>query len=502
MPINPIWPANGTRPYGDVLRSGLDELVADLNTKATIPGIRTAYYPLTAPNTTLANVLNHTQRSMVQFPVKPSRVRIGVANVNLRSPANPPASVDIVGMAYGSPVYVDEGDSRWRGDCTGPMTDIPGSSFTVPTDGTRGWSDWFTPGFDVAEDVVLSIGMIRPAASGAYASGNSYQAIWISGSDNYNAQTVTGRRIANLRLDIIIEYEYTAPRQVGLFIGDSNTVTYSPGTMPGVSGSYASAQPAEAWPHLAGMLGGFVPVSLAVGSAMPEDFASTDPGTIGERLWNRYDLPSLGTVDFAVVSLGGNGISDGLDNFRIQTRAIINILRGMGIERIYLTTVTPRGKPDGSFTSTGGTVVGGTLAAPCAAGATEITSTRDLPIGDGILLIGDGPELEEVTMTTVSGTGPFTVTLASPTANAHLEGEPLSRDIERYRKYMNVWTRNIPYGIAGVIDFDKLLSHAPGHYMPDQRYISTDYVHFLRSSSAIKAQAIVAAGVAVRFEDS
>lgn len=495
--IDPTWPARGTSPWDDALHAQLDVVVDEVNRKAGVPALRTAFTPLTAPNATLGNVLNHTQRSMVQFAVKPSRVRVGVANANLRSPSQTTTPINVTGMAYGSPVYTNDGDSRWRGDCTGPLTQIPGGSIAVPTDGTRGWSDWFEPDWEIAEDVVISLGLERPGASGAYATGNSYQAIWASGAANFAAQTLSApQRITNPRMDIVVEYEYEAPAQVGLFVGDSNTVTYSPGTMPGVTGSYASAQPTEAWPQQAGMLGKFVAINMAVGSGTPEDFASEAPGTNGYTLWNRYDIPALGEIDFAVVSLGGNGISAGLEVLQGHLMSIIDLLRAKGVKRIYMTTLTPRGRPDGTYVSTAGEIVGSTLATPAIAGATEIQSSLNIPVGDGQVLIGDGPNLEEVTMTAVTGTGPYAVTLSAPLANDHLEGEALARDIERYRKYVNLWTRNVPYGIAGFIDFDRLLSHAPGHYMPDQRYISSDYLHFFRSSSAIKAQAVVAAGVA------
>lgn len=457
------------------------------------PLTRKAYMPVTAPNATnAATALDIWQRTLVRFPYAVKRYRIGFANVNLRSTATLTTPATITGVFRGTPLYdtATSGGSRWLGQCAAALTSISGE-LTVPVDRTRVWTAWDETDIPANTDVVFSMGLTTPATGTGIAGGNGYQGIYGTGSANAGNATVTSPQTlaSALRLDIVIEYEFEDSIQIGLFIGDSNTVNY--GTAPqGVTNSGPSALPTEAWPVMAGGLAGFAAVNIAVGSATTEDFASALP-----YLWTRVDLPSV-DFDFAVVSLGTNGLSDGLSGFLAAFKTVNDKLRNdYGIQKIYWTTVTGRAFPAGGYTS-GGAVVHGTLTAAAAAGATTISSS--FSPANGLLTIGNGALMEDVTVSAVTGTGPYTVTTTA-LANAHVAGEMVTRDLERTRQYVNAYLRNMPYGITGVFDFEKLLESGPNSNMLDPRYAATDWLHTTRGAALEKAKIVAMAGSKVRL---
>lgn len=79
--------------------------------------------------------------------------------------------------------------------------------------------------------------------------------------------------------------------------------------------------------------------------------------------------------------------------------------------------------------------------------------------------------------------------------DAHPVGELRSVARERAHRPDNDLLRNLPDGLAGVVDFDK----HPMRQTCDPRYIASDKLHFGRGPSVEKARAVVAAGVAARF---
>jgi hypothetical protein len=457
------------------------------------PLTRKAYMPVTAPNTTnAASVLDIWQRTMVRFPYAVKRYRIGFANVNLRSTATLTTPATITGVFRGLPLYdtASSGGSRWLGQCAAALTSISGA-LTVPVDGTRVWTAWDTTDIPANTDTVFSMGLTTPATGNGIAGGNGYQGIYGTGSANAANATVTSPQTlaSALRLDIVIEYEFEDSVQIGLFIGDSNTVNY--GTAPqGVTNSGASALPTEAWPVLAGGLAGFAAVNISVGSATTDDYATALPG-----LWTRVDLPSV-DFDFAVVSLGTNGLSTGLSGFLAAFKTVNDKLRNdYGIQKIYWTTITPRAYPDGAYSS-GGTIIQGTLTADAVAGATSLSCTY--APANGLLTIGNGYTMEDVTVSGTSGTGPYTVTTTA-TANAHYAGEMATRDLERTRQYVNAYLRNLPYGITGAFDFEKLLESAPSSNKMDPRYAASDWLHTTRGAALEKAKLVAMAGAKTRL---
>jgi hypothetical protein len=61
------------------------------------------------------------------------------------------------------------------------------------------------------------------------------------------------------------------------FVGDSLTVQYATNCSFRIQDDVPGALLHEAWPMIAGAMGGFAPINLRVGSALPTDFATTYP---------------------------------------------------------------------------------------------------------------------------------------------------------------------------------------------------------------------------------
>lgn len=443
---------------------------------------RRAMVPITAPNqVTAAANWDFTIRSIIRLPMGVKRWRLGVMNRSLRSAATPPTTpINVTSVYLGTPKYglsVASG-GRWVGECVTAPTKVS-DGFTVPTNGTRGYSAWIeNETFAAGTERVISYGMTATATGTGLAFGNSLQAIRASGSGNAGNAVITGTTGTALTIgDVIVEYEFVEPVQIGLFVGDSNTLTYVPSAPSLLPSAGTGALPHESWPLVAGDMAGFAAINLGVGSSTTAEWGGTAP-----ILFDRVDIASY-APDFAVVSLGTNSLAAGglqmfLDNFR-QVNAK---LRALGIKRIFWTDITPR-----EYTH-----LHGTLTAAAAAGATTITSTYSP--ANGTILVGAGPTAEDVTVSATTGTGPYTHTV-SALANAHAAGEPVTSGNERERRLYNNLLRQLPDGITGVIPFEKALEASPNSPSCDPRFIASDQLHFQRSASAIKAQAVIGSGV-------
>ena len=469
------------------------------------PPTRVAAQPLTAPNATkAASAQDVTQRELHRFPFAVPRWRIGFRNMQMRSSTIPTTPCAITGVWVGPPAYATTSTSgnRWVGDFAVSPTQVCGS-LTVPVDGSRVWSDWITTApWETNAERVLSWGMTSTNSGTGIAGGNSTQGVKRAGASNASATTLTGQTVGNdqVYLDVVIEYEYAESVQSGLFIGDSNTLSYMASAPQGISAGQAGCAMCESWPALAGAMGGFAATNLGVGSTTMLNWDPTNASTASAdatyfpQLWDR--IPTAAQYEFAVVSLGTNNLGAGLTPFVAQVQNIDAKIRSMGIDTIWWTTITPRCYPDGAYTS-GGTPLAGYLAANAAAGATSISVTT--PLVAGTTLVGLATTMEDVTVTSVAGSGPYTLSISGGLASAHYAGEPVSQGNERLRRYFNAHLRNLPDGIAGCIDFERLVERTPQAYDCDARLVCSDYLHFHRGANIEKARAVVSAGVQPLF---
>lgn len=453
------------------------------------PPTRKAFQTLAAPNLSSATAaFDYAYRTMLKLPVATSRWRIGFSNRNLRSATIPTAPVTITGVFVGEPVFATSWASgaRWAGACADALTQVS-DDLTVPTDGTFVWSDWITDEaaqFAPLVEKVIGWGHSNPASGSGVGYGDSVQYYRAAGNGNAGNATLAGATLTLQSLgDIVIEYEFAGPSQIGLFIGDSNTIGYTPSAPQLFPSAGAGALPHENWPGVAAELGGFVAVNIAVGSALPVDFASALP-----YLWTRVDLESV-DIDFAVVSLGTNGLAGGDANFGLFVSYVLAInaqLRALGIDRIFWADIPPR-----SLTSGYSTVA---VAASAAATTIQVASTLTLD-STNTLLIGSGPNAEIVTVSSgPTGSGPYTYTV-SALANAHAAGEHVTSSTETARRRQNIWLRNLPDGISGIIPFEVALEASPGSPNADPRYVASDLLHFQRGAGSLRAATAAVSGV-------
>lgn len=456
------------------------------------PTARKAFLAISAPNLSNTAAFDYAYRTMARLPFATSRWRIGFANRNLRSTGTLTTPVSITGVFTGTPVFgtTSASGARWTGACTGTLTSVSGA-LTVPVDSSVVWSSWITDAgqqFAALTDKVIGWGHSNANTGTGVAYGDSTQFYRAAGNGNAGNATLTSPTLTTQGLlDIVIEYEMASTGQIALAVGDSNTIGYTPSAPPLFPSAGAGALPHEAWPGVAGELGGFAAVNIAVGSTTLTEFATTYP-----RLWDRLNLASV-PFDFAVICLGTNGLSDAnLSQFVTDFLAINAKLRTLGIKRIFWTDIPPRAL----------TAQFSTLSSAASAGATTFQTATALTLsGTNSVTIGSGTNAEDVVTSAPSGSGPYTYTVAASgtLANAHALGESVSSSSERARRRQNAWLRNLPDSISGLIPFERALESYPESPSADPRLVASDALHFLRGAGAQRAATAALSGVAPKL---
>jgi hypothetical protein len=467
-----------------------------------IPATRTAVAPLTAPNasTTLGADIDYNIRTIMVFPFTTKRWRLKFRNRNLSSAGALAGTATITGIAHGVPTRPTTTSSgqRWIGNCS-TISQVSSSPIAIANDGTFAYSPWFAAEADQFQngaEKVISLGITAPSGA-TLANGNSYQWARMAGANTVAASTVASPSIGGnvSYLDISIEYEMDAAVKIIVLAGDSNSISYVEAE-PSPLATYANggSLPSEAWPNVASMMGGFAVINLAVGGGTQEGFAPSSPSHI-PALWDR--VPAGVKADAAIVALGTNNLGVGLSSYATYLADINSKMRTTyEASSIWWATIPPRAYPNGTYTGTG-TAICANLSADVAAGATTITVDRQ--IGTGLTSVGTGMKGEDVTISSITGSGPWTATLSAPIVNAHYINERVGQGDERLRLYKNAHLRLNPDGIRGIYDFEKALEASPGAYRQDDRYVTSGWLHNTRAASSVKANMVVGAGVQPLF---
>jgi lysophospholipase L1-like esterase len=429
---------------------------------------------LNSPNIAAAAVARDVcQRTIFAAPASSERWRIRVANRTLRNNTALTSPAAITGWWIGTPVLdnVSQANRRWSGDYAAAPTKVWDGG-TVPVDGSDLVSPWITDLaklFTEGAPVLHSWGATTAASGTGAATGDlQIAAVNTAGSSKAGDTVITSASGfaspfgGSALFDIRIEYEFVGTKQVGLFVGDS----ISFGTGDGdVTGTNRGPLAHEAWPASAAARGGYCAVNLSVPSG-----TITDAGSLATYWYTRADLATT-VPDFAVIALGTNSIGAAISANRAGYLALIQAMRDLGIGRIYLCTLIPRG--DMAYLQ-------GALTADVAAGATSISSTVSVTSGTQIL-IGAGRKQELVTVSAApTGTGPYTLTVPA-LANAHTVGEQVTSAFELNRQQLNDFARQMPGGVTAVLDMDDLMAASAGSAVPDPRMMSNDRVHPLRA---------------------
>lgn len=400
-------------------------------------------------------------RYAVRLPVTPTRFRLRIANYDVRDAgadatvATPLASVWIGAHALGP-----------LGELTGKMSGSPvnlGVTGTIPADGSYLTSAWIT---DPAALALLATGKHAVLSLGVNADGTARTAVrgwnrsWIAfSSDSAGVLAPGDLGQYNYTLyDAQVEYEYAAPGStspVVLCVGDSLTSGYS-NTASGTGPSVWS------YPAQLGQRAGVAPINLGM-------FGSTTGLWVNPNgsFWTRADIASY-APDAAVVHLGSNNAaaSNALSAYQSDMVAIVGNVRAFAsVKRVFACTVPPRNFPTGTI-PTGGDV---------AAGVSSITSS--ISIASGLIAIDSGATAETATVTAVSGTGPYTLTLSTATTKAHSAGALILGTSETCRTQYNDWLRSMPLGLSGVVDLDLLLRDPANVRVLRAEYDCGDGIH-------------------------
>lgn len=248
--------------------------------------------------------------------------------------------------------------------------------------------------------------------------------------------------------DFGIEVEANDTR-LTLFVGDSFFDGFGATTATAVPNRYAD-------------LTGIPVASTAVSGGTAEQFngyADT------ESVWEKVSFDTAKFTE-AVVNLGSNDCNALPTAAQIITSltGIYSRIRAKGVGRIVGATIAPRG-------FTGGTITTATIV-----GATTLVSANYNP-GTVSIQVGSSTDVETVTVSAVTGSGPWTLTVPAM-VNAHPAGSiiALAGQNEAKRIIVNNWLRNRPAGLLDVIDLDRLYRDPTNHTVldPTKRF---DAVH-------------------------
>jgi lysophospholipase L1-like esterase len=435
--------------------------------------VKRVTFPLAGTESTqTAAAFDRGYRMPVRLAVTTTRWRLRVGNRNLLSNANLTTPLTSGGLYFGDPAYDTSGN--WNANFTAVPVKVL-DAFAVPTDGTDYTSPWVddpAQQFTAHKPRMLSWNLVSAGATGTgVCVSNARQSFYQSanGGSLASAKTASGGFFpATVNGDVRIEFEFAGAQPVGLAVGDSITHGRGDGD---VTGTRKATLPHQSWPCLGGEQAGAVVANLAVSSATTGNFTAANMLT-----YTRADLATT-VPDFALIAIGANELGADMSMVETNIMTLIDVLRGLGIPKVYLCTVTPRSDIANQR---------GTLSAAAASGATTLSSSVNT--GATSITVGVGVGQETLTVSSVTGSGPYTLTLAAATTKAHAVGDQVIYSSEKSRQTLNDWIRQVPYNIDGVIDFDSVMAAPIGSASPDMRFMSADGLHPLRAGYQRMAQ--------------
>jgi lysophospholipase L1-like esterase len=284
--------------------------------------------------------LDYLQRIWFQIPVTSTQWRLRICNQNARDSTIYTTPMTVTGVAIGSPLF--SGTGRWTGVATATMTQVY-TSQTVPTDGTDLVTAWTTnPAQQITARTpfMLSVGIQSGATGTGFVSTDAQAMAGGGGTGQLTSAAGTASwGISPWCLDIRIEYDYQAQpfNLVGFYIGDSGVSGFSPddqSTTP-----QAGMLPHENYPGVIGLNNSHTIINAANGTTGTTQWLSGS-----SQPYTRIPSTSTTVPDYAWIGLGSNDCfsSVSLATYQTNMAAIVSILRGMGIKRIFTCTVAPR----------------------------------------------------------------------------------------------------------------------------------------------------------------
>ena len=428
-----------------------------------------------SPSLATTSAVEWIVRHPFSLPITTSRWRLRITNQS----SSVGTTVTGVNAGFGVPGY----NAIGREDGTITAGTEIATGVTVP--GNADWvSDWVTAqGAQWAPNVRKMITVVFALPSGNYAKTTAlgFGKAGNGVSVNHVSTTETGFSYFPIGiLDIRVEYEYvqsdTSLNKVGVLWGHSvDAVSPNP--------SDASVQYAlsgdKVWSTLLGAKAGYGVTNLAISAATLTDFGSTS--------WRLDRVPAevANSVDFGIITLGGNDLLLGASFAALQSRlkTTVDLMRSTypNMKELYFANQFPVG----TYASYNGAAV---LTQDVASGGTTFVADRDLgniavSIGEGRYTIASArQETRTITSRTGSAPGPWTHTVSSAFSRPHFAGEIVGGDMEKVRWQYNEYTSSLPFGATGVIDLVKPLQWNAKPYRLDYRYDTGDGVHWLNAA--------------------
>jgi hypothetical protein len=295
------------------------------------PLTRRAQLPIGTPDgvgSTTAGT-DYTTRQAIVLPVTTVRHRYKIRNQSVLNGTFASAAIPITGIWEGP---INEAQAAWDGSFSAaPTQTVP--AFTLDPGGTGAQyvTPWVTGSpFSAFVPKGVSVGISCAGKTIYYSSMPGYS---YNNTSQASVQTPLTNQGGLGIFDIVLEYEYIGVTPIGLFLGDSLTAGYINNPGAAMAGYYGKT---DSWPVRAGLLGGFCAFNNGVGSSVSGTWAS---GAFYG--WTQRDFATC-VPDFAVIALGTNDAgATPLATYQANVEAIVTILQGFGIGRIYVCTVPP-----------------------------------------------------------------------------------------------------------------------------------------------------------------
>jgi lysophospholipase L1-like esterase len=407
------------------------------------------------------------------LPYTTSRWRLRVRNYDVKNEAAVANGASFVGVYVGTQA-VDSTGAGTAGYAAAPTQAMAG--FTLPADGSEYVSGWVTAaGSQVAGQVNTLLSLAYTGGDTVTGQSTGFNKIFFmsgGGSSSHVGDTAAGTfaSYGSAPFDVRIEYEIQAPIAAKLVLAaPADSLTWGNGVQA------APVPLSNSWPAIYARKSGNIIINGGVGSSAPADWAASTAAW----KWARLNLDSLLVpVDATVVEIGTNGLSGGtLSYIQGQILGCLTALRALGVTTpVHLMSVAPRNFNHSLLANS-----------PAIAGTVQTQSS----LANGSYQIGEGPSAETVTVTGISGTGPYTLTLSAGTTKAHRFGETIAGTAdEALRLQLNAWIRSVPGGFASAIALDVLVAASYDKSIIQPEFDLTDGLHFSAQGLARIADAI------------
>lgn len=406
------------QPNGVAPLDGTGRVPSSMGGAPVLPTKR-AMLPLNAPTiaaipTRLKNA-ELSWRIPTDFPVQPTRVRVGLRNFDLLSGGGTALTTgaDFKAIYVGEPTY-DANGAMTPAYRAAPVQAFP--AFSLPTDGS-----WYRTAWSADPNVLALMAPGRIAMwNFGYTGGDTtvgqatgtcgnFVNINASNSTTVGAQSGTGYSTGlfpTAVFDMVIEYEFQGNQKVLIVAGDSIAVS---------CGATVSVDPPGRWPDIYNRSqSDIVLVNGGCGSSRLADWVA------GGQLLSRLNTAEI-AYDGALIQVGVNDLAQAGTLAQMKTRLVATAAALAALPtpatNLYAMRVTPNPSTWRA-----------TLLRIAKVGATSIVTAQTIASGAAIR-IGSGSSAESFTLAAApadNGDGTFTITLPAGLVRIHYPGEPIS----------------------------------------------------------------------------